>query len=203
MKKTPSRLNVPYDKNYFTDGTSYSETAFCESQDIFRRQVEMIQDVIGEFKNKTILDVGGALGWFAKRCEDKGAIAYCQDISEWACNNSPIPHRMRCGDAGKKLLFEDNYFDIVISIESIEHYDDIHNCFKEIARVLKPNGLFYCSIGLGDGERHVWVGTIDEWAEIIDSTPGLVVDKDLTKQMRAHPYVILQNWSTIIAKKSS
>jgi len=201
MKYYPEKVNYIYGEGYFTNSRHYDKFAHCESQDIFRRQAEMIQDVIGSFNGKTILDVGGALGWFAKRCEDKGATAFCQEISEWACENSPITNRMRCGDAGKNLLFDNNSFDIVISIEALEHIDDIKHCFEEIARVLKPNGLLYCSVGLNIGSSHVWIGTIEEWEEVINKTPNLSVVAELTQKMRQHPYAILQNWSTIIAKK--
>jgi len=41
----------------------------------------------------------------------------------------------------RKLKFKDNSFDAVIALEIIEHC----NCISEIKRVLKPNGLFFCS----------------------------------------------------------
>jgi 2-polyprenyl-3-methyl-5-hydroxy-6-metoxy-1,4-benzoquinol methylase len=41
----------------------------------------------------------------------------------------------------KNMGFSDNSFDVIISLEVIEHCD----CVSEINRVLKPNGRFYCS----------------------------------------------------------
>jgi dolichol-phosphate mannosyltransferase len=41
----------------------------------------------------------------------------------------------------RALSFEDNSFDVIISLEVIEHCD----CTSEIMRVLKKNGLFFCS----------------------------------------------------------
>ena len=201
MKYYPEEANIAYDKKYFTSGV-YDKTAHCSSQDIFRRQVEMITDVIGSIDGKTTLDIGGAVGWFAQRCKDVGATAFCQDVSAWACENSPIKTNMRCGDAGKGLHFVDDFFDVVTSIESLEHIDDAKNCIKEVSRVLKQDGLFYCSIGLSKSPSHIWVGTIDEWEEIIEHTIGLKVDKKLTDKMRNHDYCKLQNWSAIIARKT-
>ena len=39
------------------------------------------------------------------------------------------------------MTFNDNSFDVVLALEVIEHC----NCMDEIKRVLKPNGLFFCS----------------------------------------------------------
>jgi len=173
VRHYPKELNIKYDEQYFTNGI-YDKFAHCESQDI---------------------------GWFAKRCEDKGAIAFCQEISEWACKNSPITKQMRCGDISKGIKFKDNTFDIVTAIEMIEHVSNVENAFKEVSRVLKSNGIFYCSIGLNVAPSHVWVGTIDEWEILINNTSGLQIDKKLTKKIREHPYCMLQNWKTIIARK--
>jgi len=49
-----------------------------------------------------------------------------------------------CADA-KKLPFHDNSFDIVIANHVFMFIDDLDTVFKEIARVLKPNGTLYCS----------------------------------------------------------
>lgn len=41
----------------------------------------------------------------------------------------------------RKIGFKDDSFDVVIALEVIEHC----NCVSEIKRVLKKNGLFFCS----------------------------------------------------------
>lgn len=86
-------------------------------------------------------------------------------------------------------------------VEMIEDVSNVENAFKEVSRVLKSNGIFYCSIGLNVAPSHVWVGTIDEWEILINNTSGLQIDKKLTKKIREHPYCMLQNWKTIIARK--
>jgi len=44
------------------------------------------------------------------------------------------------GDANKRFPFKDNFFDIVISNQLAEHLINPDNLFKEIKRILKPNG---------------------------------------------------------------
>lgn len=45
-------------------------------------------------------------------------------------------------DLNKNLPFKDDYFDLIISIEVIEHLENQWNFIKEIARIKKNNGLF-------------------------------------------------------------
>jgi len=43
------------------------------------------------------------------------------------------------------LPFRDEYFDVVVSFETIEHLTDSQSFISEIRRVLKPGGIFICS----------------------------------------------------------
>jgi ubiquinone/menaquinone biosynthesis C-methylase UbiE len=45
------------------------------------------------------------------------------------------------GDA-EKIPFDDKSFDVVVNIESSHHYPNIDRFFKEVDRILKPNGHF-------------------------------------------------------------
>lgn len=44
------------------------------------------------------------------------------------------------GDLNKKFPFKDNFFDVIIANQIIEHLYDTDNFVKEIYRTLKPNG---------------------------------------------------------------
>ncbi|MDD3986077.1 MAG: class I SAM-dependent methyltransferase [Methanobacterium sp.] len=46
----------------------------------------------------------------------------------------------------KKLPFNDNTFDIVLSTGLLEHFKDPEIIINEMTRVLKPNGIFYSDI---------------------------------------------------------
>jgi 2-polyprenyl-3-methyl-5-hydroxy-6-metoxy-1,4-benzoquinol methylase len=56
-----------------------------------------------------------------------------------------------------KMSFKDNSFDIAIALEVVEHVP----CIPEINRVLKPEGLFFCSTPYPNTEwlRHIVVFT--------------------------------------------
>ena len=47
----------------------------------------------------------------------------------------------RC-DAGKHLPYPDSHFDLVFDNSAIEHIPDLQQSLREIARVLKPQGVF-------------------------------------------------------------
>jgi len=47
---------------------------------------------------------------------------------------------------GRNIPFPDGHFDAVVSQEVLEHVEDIEYSLVEIARVLKPGGLFYCQM---------------------------------------------------------
>lgn len=42
------------------------------------------------------------------------------------------------------LPFDDNSFDLIYSSHVLEHIPDINNALAEMARVLKPGGIFFC-----------------------------------------------------------
>lgn len=46
---------------------------------------------------------------------------------------------------GTNLSFGDNYFDVVVSFETIEHTTEFDKMIAEFKRVLKPNGIIFLS----------------------------------------------------------
>jgi ubiquinone/menaquinone biosynthesis C-methylase UbiE len=48
---------------------------------------------------------------------------------------------------GRSLPFPDDSFDAVLSIATLEHVNGIQSFLGEVARVLRPKGLFYTSFG--------------------------------------------------------
>jgi SAM-dependent methyltransferase len=86
------------------------------------------------FINKKVLDVGsgdinGNLRELFKNCEYHG-----NDVV-----NAP---NVTIVSKTKDLIFDNNYFDIIISSECFEHDPEYSESMKNIYRMLKPNGLF-------------------------------------------------------------
>jgi 2-polyprenyl-3-methyl-5-hydroxy-6-metoxy-1,4-benzoquinol methylase len=58
--------------------------------------------------------------------------------------------------SNEKLPYQDNYFDIVITLETIEHVENPHRMVWEIKRLLKPGGTLLISIP-GEGVNHPFI----------------------------------------------
>lgn len=100
-------------------------------------------------KGKTALDVGCGGGILAEEFSAAGFAVTGIDPSE----NSLLTARehaklsglsidYRIG-TGENLAFSDNAFDVVYCCDVLEHVQDLPKCIAEIARVLKPNGVFF------------------------------------------------------------
>jgi SAM-dependent methyltransferase len=59
-----------------------------------------------------------------------------------------------------RLPFDDGTLSLVVSQEALEHIPDYHTTLKEVARTLRPGGLFYCQVPFTIGFHP---GPVDCW----------------------------------------
>jgi len=61
--------------------------------------------------------------------------------------------------------YEDAYFDVIFSFSVFTHMqiDEIQNYFKEINRVLKPNGLAFSTFFLYDNESETFISEVNDF----------------------------------------
>ncbi len=72
------------------------------------------------------------------------------------------------------LIFAANQFDLVTAFETIYFWPDLLQSFREVHRVLKPDGMFLiCNECGGDNEKD------EKWTEKID---GMTIYKDVQPQ---------------------
>lgn len=98
------------------------------------------------------LDVGCGNGYtvriMAKHIAPDGN-AYGIDISEKMLNSAKTLSKefnnvhFKAGNFSN-LSFDDDFFDIITSVESIYYAENMLNALNEVKRVLKPGGKFYC-----------------------------------------------------------
>jgi ubiquinone/menaquinone biosynthesis C-methylase UbiE len=68
-----------------------------------------------------------------------------------------FPENIDCKNAkGEDLPYEDNKFDLIISRNVLDHVDDVHQCLKEIKRVLRVNGTAYIGMNVFAGPLLVY-----------------------------------------------
>jgi SAM-dependent methyltransferase len=145
-----------------------------------RYWTEVVKDFVSHYKLKPgskVLDVGCAKGFMLfdlKRqfpeIEVKGI-----DISDYAIKNGQeeVKEFLSVGDA-TKIEFEDNYFDLVISINTV-HNLDFENCkrsIQEISRVSKKNSFITVDAFNNEEEKermYMWnltaktIMSVDDW----------------------------------------
>jgi SAM-dependent methyltransferase len=109
--------------------------------------------ILGEVAGKDILELGCGGGQWSVRLARHGARVIGQDISdaqvEYATRfaveaqiEPPGQAEFRQGNAEDLREWADGSFDIVFSNFGAVGFVDIGRCFKEVARVLRPGGLF-------------------------------------------------------------
>lgn len=74
---------------------------------------------------------------------DAAAIALAQGMAERVDRDSMARVPTFREGVGEKLPFDDNSFDLVISLTTIEHVADVDQVLAEMARVLRPGGVLY------------------------------------------------------------
>ena len=95
-----------------------------------------------ELKGKEFLEIGCGLGHFAEKAYEKGAKVTAIDIGEKLVEKTKerVPGGKILVASAAELPFEDEFFDIVLSTEVIEHVEDQKSAFSEMLRVLKRGG---------------------------------------------------------------
>jgi SAM-dependent methyltransferase len=85
-----------------------------------------------------ILDAPCGAGGLAVELRDRGYAAFGADIDSTAA--SALGDAFKAADLARPLPWSDAFFDLVLSVEGIEHLENRHAYLREIARVLKPGG---------------------------------------------------------------
>ena len=104
--------------------------------------------LVGNVKNKKVLDLGCGPGLHAEKLTKKEAKVTGIDNSKNSIKTAKLESpksKFFIGDI-EKLPFKSNEFDIVFSAMVIGHLKNWNNVLKEVNRILKKNGIFVFSI---------------------------------------------------------
>lgn len=144
-----------------------------------------------------VLDIACGLGEWLKVCEDRGAGVHGIDLSTKAIEfcKSKMPAGEFYAQPAENLPFEDNQFDYVTCLGSLEHFVEPVKAIKEMVRVAKPDAKFILLVpnadfltrkmklygGTNQKDAKEVVRTLEEWQEMFE-TAGLEIQsrwKDL------------------------
>lgn len=116
----------------------------------------------------TVLELGCGASNFPFVLATDGCKVYAVDMRQCVIDNqrkfiSLLPEKLQknirfdCALA-EKLPYSDNFFDVVLGVDFLEHVRDLDRLMKECVRVLKPNGKMCFSTpirGLGWSPEHL------------------------------------------------
>lgn len=101
-----------------------------------------------DWAGRDVLDLGCAGGFMAEALDDRGARVTGIDPAEGAiaaarahadANGRDITYDTGVGES---LPYADDAFDTVVCVDVLEHVADLDRVLSEVARVLRPGGLF-------------------------------------------------------------
>jgi len=101
-----------------------------------------IRDFAKHVRNKKVLDVGCGNGNYTSLFAKNGNVVFGVDINDFRHKIYKDKFTYKKYN-GKRLPFNNNEFDVVVSFDVIEHVEDDVLFFSEINRVLKKGGIIY------------------------------------------------------------
>lgn len=166
-----------FDKEYYRQRTYELDTRYPS--------VYIIANVlVNKFRPVEVLDVGCAKGYLVYGFQELGVESFGVDISDYAISHSPESVRSRLQKVNvdsEELPFESETFDMITSLECMEHLQTPNHVISEMARVLKPRGIVAIIVpkttllsalaksALGRNPSHVSVLSKQSWLQMFKS----------------------------------
>lgn len=157
-------------ENYkFWNDYMFPQTEKARMNSIFKPRAKKIVELCSEYglKGGTILEIGSAFGTFCEAIKEE---SYFEKIIAV----EPTPNLAEtCRQKGfetyeetiEELSLPENYADVIVNFEVIEHLGNPKEFVKKCVNFLKPDGLFICTCPSING-----IGTfvLKEQAKVVD-----------------------------------
>jgi len=125
---------------------------------INRRLDEIVSTFEPYRKNNRLLDVGFGAGSFLEAAARSNWQALGVEVSQTAVEHvRERGFEVFCGELGK-AAYPDDYFDVIIASEVLEHVPYPRALLEEIVRVLRPGGLLWATTPHGRGISAMLLG---------------------------------------------
>ena len=166
-----------FDKEFFDGEREFGYGGFSYNPKYWSEVVKDFSDYYNLNDGSKILDVGCAKGFmlFDFYKLNSNFDLHGIDISKYAIDNSvsEVKNKLLVANA-TKLPYEDNFFDLVISINTIHNLEKVEcaTALKEISRVSKKNAFFIVFAYRNDDEKKrmdAWnltaktIMSVDDW----------------------------------------
>lgn len=119
-----------------------------------QRHLSFLESNIPDLNDRDVLDVGSGEGGFVVALKKRGMRVLGVDLSKMALDIAHLQLSCREGienpsilaqAEGHQLPFANNSFDLITSIDTLEHIPDLPGFLQEIQRILKKGGYFYAN----------------------------------------------------------
>jgi len=134
-----------YQEKYFNgeEYPNYLEQEFLLRKSM-RRHIEQLSEFI-KIKDKELLEVGSAYGFFLDEARKAGAWVRGMDVCEVPCcyAKDELSLDVTCGDFIQSDDIELNSLDIICMWDTIEHLDEPHKFIEKCQKLLKKDGYLF------------------------------------------------------------
>ncbi|MFH1789710.1 MAG: methyltransferase domain-containing protein [bacterium] len=166
-------MTFDYQKSIWGKGLSdlkWSNPARFRLQQSLNAVKSLVQDA-------RVLELGCGAGRFisAVSSHRKDLQCYGCDISESAIQTAKNRNdKVKFQLCASTLPYEDNFFDAVLIFDVLEHVDDPLLVLKEIHRVVKNRGIFYCFVPCENDLFSMWrwLGVKKTWSRLTEKYAG-------------------------------
>ena len=138
-------------------------------------QMKLIFKKLAIQNNDNVLEIGCGVGDYTQEISKITKKTTATDLSIEKAKNRLPKLKFLEHDANNNLPFTDNSFDVIISINLIEHLHNPQKFLKEIRRVLKGNGRLAIATANLDfilhdyffDKTHLYEWTLDEFSSLV------------------------------------
>ncbi len=174
---SPKELEAQFNRSYFVWDGKGEAKGYRGTYADFPENTKFVE-YIKSLKPESVLDAGSSYGFLVKRLNDAGIPAEGFDVSSFAV-------KMRTTDKVRQAsvldlgCYKDKQFDLVISIELLEHIPEAHTdqVLRELARV-SQRGVHWIAYKEVDDLfqtkdiTHINIRPYKEWAELVSKFCG-------------------------------
>lgn len=169
-----------YNTNSFWNIKFSSPVSYANEPSVTKERIKIAASYIPK-KTKRLLDIGTGVGLIEEYLGSQGKTyeIYGIDISQKSVN---ILKKKFKGDFRKgsvySLPYGKNSFDVVLALEVLEHISPskILKVLGKVNEILKPGGVFICSVPLNE---RMWGLTVNESSHLREYSPELL-ERELT-----------------------
>jgi SAM-dependent methyltransferase len=152
-----------------------------------------IKKHIREIKAGSVLDIGCGYAFMLDMFPDSFK-KFGMDVSEHAIDEARrrLPgSELKVGNAEVRLPFEDNFFDIILLNDVIEHLENPGEALRHIFRTMKKGGILYITTpNLNVIRKRVY-----RYADEKDHHISMFAHSDLCELLKASKFRIEKHWT--------